>query len=64
MVNRTKIKGGCQSERKAAEMMSYSKMPLVVPNLVFITRKLEYKTKNAILSTVIQVTMYLGNVCK
>ena len=27
-VNQTKIKGGCQSERKAAEMISYSKMPL------------------------------------
>ena len=29
-VNQTKIKGGCQSERKAAEMISYSKMPLVI----------------------------------
>ena len=29
-VNQTKIKGGCQSERKAAEMISYSKMPLVL----------------------------------
>ena len=28
-VNRKKISGGCQSERKAAEMISYSKMPLV-----------------------------------
>ena len=28
-VNRTKIKGGCQSERKAAEMICYSKMSLV-----------------------------------
>ena len=27
-VNRTKIKGDCQSERKAAEMISYHKMPL------------------------------------
>ena len=27
-VNQTKIKGGCQSERNAAEMISYSKMPL------------------------------------
>ena len=27
-VNQTKIKGGCQSERKAAEMISYRKMPL------------------------------------
>ena len=25
-VNQTKIKGGCQLERKAAEMKSYSKM--------------------------------------
>ena len=29
-VNRTKIKGGCQSARKAAEMKSYSKMPRVL----------------------------------
>ena len=29
-VNQTKIKGGCQSERKPAEMISYSKMPLRV----------------------------------
>jgi len=28
-INRTKITGGCQSERKAAEMISYSKMPLI-----------------------------------
>ena len=28
--NQTKIKGGCQSERKAAEMISYSKMPLTI----------------------------------
>ena len=28
-VNKTKIKGGCQSERKTAEMKSYYKMPLV-----------------------------------
>ena len=27
-VNRTKIKGGCQSERKVSQMKSYSKMPL------------------------------------
>ena len=27
-VNQTNIKGGCQSERKSAEMISYSKMPL------------------------------------
>ena len=27
-VNQTKIKDGCQLERKAAEMISYSKMPL------------------------------------
>ena len=26
--NWTKIKGSCQSEREAAEMMSYRKMPL------------------------------------
>ena len=31
-VNWTKIKGGCQSERKAAEMNSYSKMPLLKMN--------------------------------
>ena len=33
-VNRTKIKGDCQSERKAAEMISYSKMPLVCTDLL------------------------------
>ena len=32
-VNRTKIKGGYQLERKAAEMISYSTMPLSVLNL-------------------------------
>ena len=33
-VNQTKIKGGCQSERKAAEMISYGKMPIGT-NIVF-----------------------------
>ena len=27
-VNQKKIMGGCQSKRKAAEMISYSKMPV------------------------------------
>ena len=29
VVNQIEIKGGCQSERKASERISYSKMPLV-----------------------------------
>ena len=33
-VNQTKIKGGCQWERKAAEMISYSKMPLAIFTIV------------------------------
>ena len=35
-VNRTKVKGDCQSERKAVEMISYSKMPLVYFILFFL----------------------------
>ena len=31
-VNWTKIKGGCQSERKVSQLNSYSKMPLTVPH--------------------------------
>ena len=40
-VNWKKIKGGCQSERKAAEMVSYSKMSLV-------TEKAEKRASNKI----------------
>ena len=29
-VNWTKIKGGCQSERKVSQLNSYSKMPLAI----------------------------------
>ena len=43
-VNRTKIKGGCQLERKAAEMISYSKMPPKTANLLLgiLTLKVVY----------------------
>ena len=33
VVNQTKIKGGCQWERKTVEMISYSKMPLQVTTI-------------------------------
>ena len=36
-VNWTKIKGGCQSERKVSQLNSYSKMPLVTePYLTYL----------------------------
>ena len=41
-VNWTKIKGGCQSERKVSQLNSYSKMPLSVKQIADPTGRLHF----------------------